>query len=221
MWDPCMPFSCAFALLPFLGSTTCSPAQGAVPAFAGEAPSARAEGEETIVLAGGCFWGVDAVYKHVKGVLSAVSGYSGGSAATAQYSTVCSGSTSHAESVKITYNISQIGCSDLLRIFFSVATNPTEVNRQGPDVGTQYRSVIFYTNETQKQTALAYISQLNKAKVFSSPIVTQVVPLEAFYPAEEYHQNYLEHHSANPYIAINDMPKLRELQRLFPGLYKE
>jgi len=172
-------------------------------------------------LAGGCFWGVDAVFKHVRGVSSVVSGYSGGSAAAAEYETVSAGRTGHAESVRITYDPSQVRYSDLLRIFFSVATDPTQLNRQGPDTGTQYRSVIFYASEDQKQTALAYIDQLNKAKVFSAPIVTQVVPLKAFYPAEEYHQNFLERHPDHPYIVFNDLPKLRELQKQFPGLYKK
>jgi len=157
----------------------------------------------------------------VKGVSSVVSGYSGGSGATAEYETVSTGSTGHAESVKITYDPSRISYSELLRIFFSVATDPTQLNRQGPDTGTQYRSVIFYADENQKQIALAYIDQLNKAKVFSAPIVTQVVPLKAFYPAEEYHQDFLERHPDHPYIVYNDLPKLRELQNQFPDVYKK
>ena len=161
------------------------------------------------------------MFKHVKGVSSVVSGYSGGSASTAEYETVSSGSTGHAESVKITYDPSQISYSELLRIFFSVATDPTQLNRQGPDTGTQYRSVIFYADENQKQIALAYIDQLNKAKVFSAPIVTQVVPLKAFYPAEEYHQNYLQRHPENPYIVYNDLPKLQQLQKQFPDVYRQ
>lgn len=213
-----------FAFLLVFGVATavvvCRPAHGQIPAFAGPSqPAAR--DTQAAVLAGGCFWGVDAVFKHVKGVTSVVSGYSGGSAATADYETVSSGTTGHAESVKITYDPSQVSYSDLLRVFFSVATDPTQLNRQGPDTGTQYRSVIFYANENQKQTALAYIDQLNKAKVFSGPIVTQVVPLKGFYPAEEYHQNFLERHPDNPYIVYNDLPKLRELQRQFPNLYKK
>jgi peptide-methionine (S)-S-oxide reductase len=208
-------------LFALLGEVACSPVRGQVPAFAGESESPAAKGKQTAVLAGGCFWGVDAVFKHVKGVSSVVSGYSGGSAATAEYETVSTGRTGHAESVKITYDPSQVRYSDLLRIFFSVATDPTQLNRQGPDTGTQYRSVIFYTNEDQKQIALAYIDQLNKAKVFSAPIVTQIVPLKAFYPAEEYHQNFLERHPDHPYIVFNDLPKLRELQNQFPGLYKK
>jgi len=149
-----------------------------------------------------------------------VSGYSGGSASTAQYETVSTGTTGHAESVKITFDPAQVSYGELLRVFFSVATDPTQLNRQGPDEGTQYRSVIFYANEDQKQMALAYIDQLNRAKVFRSPIVTQVVPLQAFHPAEEYHQNFLARNPTHPYIVYNDMPKLRELQKQFPDLYK-
>ena len=209
-------------LFPLLGSVACAPTvHGQIPPSAGEPQSPAAQGKRMAVLAGGCFWGVDAVFKHVKGVSSVVSGYSGGHAATAEYETVSTGRTGHAESVKITYDPSQVRYSDLLRIFFSVATDPTQLNRQGPDTGTQYRSVIFYTSEDQKQTALAYIDQLNKARVFSGPIVTQVVPLTAFYPAEPYHQNFLERHPDHPYIVFNDLPKLRELQKQFPALYKK
>jgi peptide-methionine (S)-S-oxide reductase len=213
------PFRYLVSLL-LLAAAVCVSAYGQVPAFA--APSQPSpKDKRTAVLAGGCFWGVDAVFKHVKGVSSVISGYSGGNAAAADYETVSSGTTGHAESVKITYDPSQVSYSELLRVFFSVATDPTELNRQGPDTGTQYRSVIFYTNEDQKNTALSYIDQLNKAKVFSGPIVTQVVPLKAFYPAEEYHQNFLERHPDNPYIVYNDLPKLRALQQEFPNLYRE
>jgi peptide-methionine (S)-S-oxide reductase len=198
-----------------------STAQAQVPAFAAAPRAAPAKGEQVAVLAGGCFWGVDAVFKHVKGVSSVVSGYSGGAAATAHYPVVSTGTTGHAESVKITYDPSQVSYSDLLRVFFSVAHDPTQLNRQGPDVGSQYRSAIFYANETQKQTAQAYIDQLNKAGVFSGPIVTQVAPLEQFYAAEDYHQNYLELHPSQPYIVFNDMPKLRRLQQQFPAFYKQ
>jgi peptide-methionine (S)-S-oxide reductase len=207
------------ASLFLLAAAACISAYGQVPSFAGPSQPG-AKHKQIAVLAGGCFWGVDAVFKHVKGVSSVISGYSGGSAATAEYETVSSGTTGHAESVKITYDSTQISYSELLRVFFSVATDPTELNRQGPDTGTQYRSVIFYTNEDQKQTALAYIDQLNKARVFSGPIVTQVVPFKGFYPAEAYHQNFLERHPDNPYIVYNDLPKLRALQDDFPGLYK-
>ncbi len=204
-----------------LGLAACAASvHGQVPPFAGQSQTAAANGEQTAVLAGGCFWGVDAVFKHVKGVSKVVSGYSGGRSSTAQYETVSTGTTGHAESVKITFDPSQVSYAELLRVFFSVATDPTELNRQGPDEGTQYRSVIFYTNEDQRQTALAYIDQLTKAKVFSSPIVTQVVPFKAFYPAEAYHQNYLANHLDNPYIIYNDIPKLRALRSEFPQFYK-
>jgi peptide-methionine (S)-S-oxide reductase len=203
------------------GSVASSIGRGQVPPFAGQSQSPTVKAEQTAVLAGGCFWGVDAVFKHVKGVTSVVSGYSGGSVANPDYETVSTGTTGHAESVKITYDPSQVRYSDLLRIFFSVATDPTELNRQGPDEGTQYRSVIFYASEAQKQTALAYIDQLNKAKVFSRPIVTQVVPLKAFYPAEGYHQDFLARHPTYPYIVFNDLPKVRALQKQFPNFYKK
>lgn len=209
-----------FAALPVLGLVACTSARGQVPAFTGESKVSAVKGKQTAVIAGGCFWGVDAVFKHVKGVSSVVSGYSGGDGSTAQYETVSSGSTGHAESVKITYDPSQISYAELLRVFFSVATDPTELNRQGPDEGTQYRSVIFYTNDDQKRTALAYIDQLNQAKVFSGPIVTQVVPYKAFYAAESYHQDYLARNPGNPYIVFNDLPKLRNLKKEFPDIYK-
>src|SRR2546421_199087 len=180
-----------------------------------------AKGEQIAVLAGGCFWGVDAVFKHVKGVSGVVSGYSGGGAATARYGVVSTGMTGHAESVQITYDPSQISYGELLRIFFSVAHDPTQLNRQGPDEGSQYRSAIFYASEAEKETAQAYIDQLNKAHVFSRPIVTQVAPFEHFYPAEEYHQNYLARHPEQPYIVFNDLPKVQRLQQQFPALYKQ
>jgi peptide-methionine (S)-S-oxide reductase len=191
-----------------------------VPAFAGQVSLTPAKGQEVAVLAGGCFWGVDAVFKHVKGVKSVVSGYAGGSAKTAHYEEVSTGRTGHAESVKITYDPSQISYSELLRIFFSVATDPTQLNRQGPDVGTQYRSVIFYVDDEQKRIAEAYIAQLNRAKVFPRPIVTQVAPLQGFYAAEEYHQDFLAQHPGNPYVIVNDLPKLRKLKEEFPALYQ-
>ena len=206
--------------LSLLGAIAARAADGPIPAFAGEPPSSAAKGKQTAVLSGGCFWGVDAVFKHTRGVENVVAGYSGGSAATAHYEVVSGGRTGHAESVKITYDPSKISYSELLRIFFSVAHDPTELNHQGPDEGTQYRSVIFYSTEDQKQIALAYINQLNNAKVFRKPIVTQVVPLQAFYPAEAYHQNFLALHPDNPYIVYNDLPKLRELQKQFPTLFK-
>ncbi len=210
---------CLLIFLTAFGVVACTAAHGQVPAFAGEEPAPAAPGEQTAVLAGGCFWGVDAVFKHVRGVSQVVSGYAGGSAATAQYEVVSTGTTGHAESVKITYAPSKISYAQLLRIFFSVAHDPTELNRQGPDTGPQYRSAIFYTTEAQKQTALAYIEQLKKAKAFSAPIVTQVVPLQGFYPAEAYHQNFLARHPDYPYIVIYDLPKLQELQARFPEVY--
>jgi len=196
-------------------------AQAQIPAYAAAPRVTPAKGEQVAVLAGGCFWGVDAVFKHVKGVKSVVSGYSGGGSATARYEIVSTGTTGHAESVKVTYDPSQISYSDLLRVFFSVAHDPTQLNRQGPDVGSQYRSVIFYSNETEKETAQAYIAQLSKTGVFSGPIVTQVVPFVQFYAAEDYHQNYLANHTDQPYIAFNDLPKLKRLQQQFPTLYRE
>ena len=211
----------SLAVLLFVcGAGACNALHGQIPEFAANA-TPPAGGKQTAVLAGGCFWGVDAVFKHVKGVSSVASGYAGGNAATAQYEVVSTGETGHAESVKITYDPSKVSYSQLLRVFFSVAHDPTELNRQGPDSGTQYRSAIFYGNEEQKQTALAYIDQLNTAKVFSMPIVTQVVPLKGFYPAEEYHQNFLARNPNYPYIVFNDLPKLRELKKQFPALYKD
>lgn len=203
-----------------IGAAECSPVHGQIPAFAGESQSSAAKGLQTAVLAGGCFWGVDAVFKHVRGVTNVVSGYSGGNGATAEYEVVSTGSTGHAESVKITYDPSQISYAELLRVFFSVAHDPTELNRQGPDTGTQYRSVIFFVSEDQRRIAAAYIDQLNQAKVFSRPIVTQVVPLARFYPAEAYHQNFLVRHPDYPYIVYNDLPKLRQLKEQFPALFK-
>ena len=199
----------------------CNRAHGQVPEFAGKGRSAAAQGGQTAVFAGGCFWGVDAVFKHVRGVSSVVSGYAGGDAATAHYEMVSTGTTGHAESVQITYDPSQVSYAQLLRIFFSVAHDPTELNRQGPDTGTQYRSVIFYTSEAQKETASAYIEQLNAAKVFPAPIVTQVVALPRFYPAEEDHQNFLALHPNYPYIVFYDLPKLRALKAQFPEVYAQ
>ena len=196
------------------------PGHGQVPEFAAKPQSPALAGKQTAVLAGGCFWGVDAVFKHVKGVKKVVSGYAGGREDTAAYDLVSTGTTGHAESVEITYDPSQVSYSDLLRVFFSVAHDPTELNRQGPDSGTQYRSAIFYANDEQKQIALAYIDQLNQAGVYHSKIVTQVVPLKGFYPAEEYHQDFLARHPDYPYIVFFDQPKLRALQKEFPSLYK-
>lgn len=176
--------------------------------------------EQTAVFSGGCFWGVDAVFKHVKGVSDVVSGYSGGNADTAHYDQVSEGNTGHAESVLIHFNPDQISYQQLLQIFFNVAHDPTELDRQGPDRGTQYRSVVFYTSAKQQEVAQSYIRQLTASHVFSQPIVTQVVPLKQFYPAEAHHQNYLALHPYQPYIVFNDMPKLEELHSKFPQWYR-
>jgi peptide-methionine (S)-S-oxide reductase len=184
-----------------------------------DAPLATTKGEQTAVLAGGCFWGIEAVFEHVKGVISVSSGYSGGAADTAHYEMVTEGNTGHAESVRIKYDPSQISYGQLLKVFFAVAHNPTELNRQGPDTGSQYRSAIFYANAEQQKIADAYIAQLNKAKVFKRPIATQVVALKAFYEAEDYHQDYARQHPNEPYIAINDLPKVAELRKQLPELY--
>jgi peptide-methionine (S)-S-oxide reductase len=177
------------------------------------------KGEQTAVFAGGCFWGVEAVFKHVKGVSSAASGYAGGPPEAAKYDIVSTGRTGHAESVRVVYDPAKVSYGQLLKVFFSVAHNPTELNRQGPDVGTQYRSAIFYTNDEQKRVAEGYIDQLTAAKSFPKPIVTQVTPLKKFYEAEAYHQNYLALHPDNPYIIYNDLPKLDELRKTLPTLY--
>jgi peptide-methionine (S)-S-oxide reductase len=174
----------------------------------------------TAVFSGGCFWGVDAVFKHVKGVSKVVSGYAGGAAGAANYEIVSTGTTGHAESVQVTYDPSKVSYDDLLKIFFFVAHDPTELNRQGPDWGTQYRSSIFYANDAQKKMADDFIAQLERKHSFSKPIVTTVVPLTAFYPAEDYHQNYLALHPDQPYIVVNDMPKLERLRQDFPALYR-
>ena len=202
------------------GTFSCGPAHAQIPQFAGNPRVPQTNGQQTAVFAGGCFWGVDAVFKHVKGVTRVASGYSGGSATTAHYETVSTGTTGHAESVEVTFDSSKVSYADLLRVFFSVAHDPTELNRQGPDEGPQYRSAIFYADEQQRQTALEYIAQLNKAGTFRAPIVTQVVPLKQFYPAEAYHQDFLGRHPNYPYIVYNDLPKLKELQKQFPGLYR-
>jgi peptide-methionine (S)-S-oxide reductase len=192
----------------------------ALPAPSVDAPLASTPGKQTAVLAGGCFWGIQDVFQHVKGVKEATSGYSGGSVASPDYEEVSSGNTGHAESVKITFDPSQVSYGQLLQVFFSVAHDPTELDRQGPDTGTQYRSVIFYSSQEQQHIAQAYISQLQQAKLFSAPIVTEVVPLKAFYTAEDYHQNFATLHPDNPYIAINDAPKVEHLRLQFPALYK-
>ena len=181
---------------------------------------AASAGQQTVVFAGGCFWGVQAVFQHVKGVISATSGYSGGAKSTAEYEIVSTGTTNHAESVKVVFDPSKVTFGQLLQVFFSVAHDPTQLNHQGPDEGTQYRSVIFYSTDQQKKIIDAYIAQLDQASVFKKKIVTQVVPLKAFYPAEGYHQNYATLHPDNPYIAHYDLPKISNLQQMYPQLYK-
>ncbi len=176
---------------------------------------------QTAVLAGGCFWGIQAVYQHVRGVREVLAGYAGGDKANAHYAAVLSGRTGHAESVQIVFDPQQVSYGELLQIYFSVAHDPTQLNRQGPDLGTQYRSAIFYTDEAQKRIAQAYISQLHEAKIFRRPIVTMVTPNSGFYPAEDYHQDYLINHPRDPYIVINDLPKVRNLKTLFPGAYRD
>jgi peptide-methionine (S)-S-oxide reductase len=190
------------------------------PAPAVDIPAASAKQTATVVLAGGCFWGVEAIFDRLKGVSDAVSGYAGGNKSTAHYEVVSSGLTGHAESVKVTYDPSQISYGKLLEVFFAVAHDPTQLNRQGPDHGTQYRSAIFYSNDDQKRVAEAYIKQLSEAKVYSRAIVTQVAPLDGFYRAEEYHQDFLDHNPNDPYIVYNDLPKLRHLEQKFPELLK-
>jgi peptide-methionine (S)-S-oxide reductase len=179
------------------------------------------DGIQTVVVAGGCFWGVQGVFQHTAGVVHAVSGYAGGSKTTADYSTVSTGTTGHAESVEVKYDPKKISYGKILQIFFSVAHDPTQLNRQGPDSGTQYRSAIFTTNDEQKKVTEAYIAQLNAAKVYRKPIVTKVGPLEGFFPAEAYHQDYLTLHPNQPYIAYNDIPKVENLKKIFAEDYIE
>lgn len=187
---------------------------------ADETPAAAAATSEVAVLAGGCFWGVQGVFQHVKGVSHAVSGYAGGEKRTAEYETVSTGETGHAESVQITFDPRQISYGRLLQIYFSVAHDPTQLNRQGPDRGTQYRSAIFPANDEQARVAKAYIAQLNQTHIFKSAIVTKIEPGRAFYPAEDYHQDFLTLNPTYPYIAINDLPKVEDLKRLFPDIYR-
>lgn len=185
----------------------------------GKAPQSKEL--QTAVFAGGCFWGVEAVFEHVKGVTDVRSGYAGGDKGTAEYERVSDGDTGHAESVKVTYDPAKVSYVQLLTVFFSVAHDPTEVNRQGPDVGKQYRSAIFYVNAEQKKTADDYIDAINKSKALAKPVATEVSPLKEFYEAEAYHQDYLKNHPTEPYIVYNDLPKLEALKKKFPDLYAE
>jgi peptide-methionine (S)-S-oxide reductase len=205
-----------FVLVPVLALLAAGPAEFPKPVK----DAAPATAPQSAVLAGGCFWGVEAVFERLKGVTDVVSGFAGGSKTTAHYEVVSLGMTGHAESVRITYDPAQISYGQLLRVFFAVAHNPTELNRQGPDEGTQYRSSIFYADEEQKQVAQAYIQQLDAAKIFKRPIVTTVVPLQGFYPAEAYHQNFVAHNPTYPYVMYNDLPKIEHLEKAFPELLK-
>jgi peptide-methionine (S)-S-oxide reductase len=193
----------------------------AIPAPAVDETTSPGGGLQNVVLAGGCFWGVQAVYEHTKGVTQAVSGYSGGAKETAHYELVGTERTGHAESVSVTYDPQQISLGKILQIYFSVAHNPTELNYQGPDSGPSYRSAIFYANDEQKRIATAYIAQLQQAHVFSTPIVTKLEPLTGFYPAEDYHQDFLVLHPTYPYIVVNDQPKVGNLKQLFPDNYRD
>lgn len=192
-----------------------------LPAPVVEMPLASQKGEQKIVLAGGCFWGIEEVFQSVKGVTNAVSGYAGGTAESAKYDIVSLGQTKHAEAVEVTFDPSQVTLGQLLNVFFSVAHDPTQLNRQGPDTGAQYRSAVFTTNADQEKIVKAYIAQLDEAKVFAAPLVTEVSSLEKFYPAEAYHQDYARLHPDNPYIVINDLPKVAALKKEFPALYRE
>ena len=197
-----------------------SPAEAVpIPAAPDAALAPEGAALQTIVLAGGCFWGIEAVYEHIAGVEDAVSGYAGGARAHADYDLVSSGRTGHAEVVQVTFDPSKVTLQKLLQVFFSVAHDPTQLNRQGPDVGPQYRSAIFFANEEQERVARDYIDQLTRSKTFAPPIVTQVVNLDAFYPAEEYHQDFAEKNPAHPYIVYHDKPKVEALQKQFPELY--
>jgi peptide-methionine (S)-S-oxide reductase len=209
-------------LIAFAASIGCTAAtKTPLPAPANDSPLAQAAGKQTAVFAGGCFWGTQSVFERVKGVLATTAGYSGGSAATAIYEQVGQENTGHAESVKVVYDPSKITYGQLLQIFFSVVHDPTQLNRQGPDVGESYRSVIFYANDEQQKISKAYIAQLDAAKVFRKPIVTQVVPLKGFYDAEAYHQDYALNHPDNPYILVCDRPKVEALKQQFPELFKD
>lgn len=208
----CLALACA--------STLAAEAAVAVPAPSGKAVLASTANTATVVLAGGCFWGVQGVFQHTQGVLQAVSGYAGGKADSATYSMVSSGATGHAEAVQVTYDPRKISYGQILQIYFSVAHDPTQLNRQGPDHGTQYRSAIFTASDEQARAPQAYIAQINAAKVFSAPIVTQVTPLQGFYRAEDYHQDYATLHPNQPYIAYNDLPKISNLQKMYPAIYR-
>jgi peptide-methionine (S)-S-oxide reductase len=214
-------------LAPLLGLSACerSAAKDAVapplPDPAVDAPRTPGGAAQSAVFAGGCFWGVQAVFQHVNGVLKATSGYAGGDAKDAHYETVSTGRTGHAESVKVVYDPARVSYGQLLKVFMSVAHDPTQLDHQGPDWGPQYRSAIFYASDEQRRIAQAYIAQLQAAHAFAQPVVTRLAPLQGFYEAEAYHQDYLHKHPGEPYIVINDLPKLAQLKAMFPALYRE
>jgi peptide-methionine (S)-S-oxide reductase len=211
----------AFAMA-FFGLSGLHAAERAVAVPAPALDNPQAPGPlQTAVLAGGCFWGTQGVFEHVKGVRKVLAGYSGGASSTASYETVSTGTTGHAESIQIVFDPAQVSYGEILRVFFSVAHDPTELNRQGPDEGTQYRSSIFYADPTQQKIAGAYIEQLQQAHVFARPVVTRVDPLKGFYPAEGYHQDYLVRNPQEPYIVYNDLPKIANLKQVFPDLYRD
>jgi peptide-methionine (S)-S-oxide reductase len=212
------PFAITSGAACFLLAAVSALGAPVIPAPTSDAPLAKQPGKETAVFAGGCFWGVQSVFQRVKGVTATAAGYSGGAAATATYSQVTTETTGHAESVEVVFDPSRITYGQLLRIYFSVAHDPTQLNRQGPDVGTSYRSAIFYANDEQRRLAAAYIKQLEIARVFPGPIVTEVTPLKAFYRAEDYHQDYAYHNPNNPYIEVCDRPKIDSLKQQFPEL---
>jgi len=211
----------AIALLCGLSSACADAINKAVPAATVDAPKMGAAASETAVLAGGCFWGMQGVFEHVRGVTRVVAGYSGGAAATASYELVGTEMTGHAESVQITFDPRVVSFGEILRVYFSVAHDPTELNRQGPDSGPSYRSEIFFASPTQEKIARAYVAQLGAAHVFSDPIVTKIEKLNGFYAAEDYHQDYLIHNPTQPYIVYNDLPKIDALKRVFPTMYRD
>lgn len=212
---------CAIFATMLVGRGASATSRTPIPAAKVDLPLASAPGKQTAVFAGGCFWGTQAVFERVKGVIHTTAGYAGGSAATATYDQVTTETTGHAESVEVVYDPSKITYGQLLRIFFSVAHDPTQLNRQGPDVGPSYRSAIFYVGDDQKRIASAYIAQLDAAKVFPARIVTEVTPLKGFYRAEDYHQDYALHNPTNPYILVCDRPKIESLKQQFPDLFVE
>jgi peptide-methionine (S)-S-oxide reductase len=214
-----IPAAMLMALPRFKETRAAAPAAAALPPE--PAPIGVAASSDTAVFAGGCFWGVEAVFEHLKGVSSATSGYAGGSSPSPSYEQVSSGDTGHAEAVLVVYDPAEISYDQLLQIFFTVAHDPTQLNRQGPDVGTQYRSAVFYRNAAQQQATEGYIAKLREAKLYRGSIVTEVAPLRAFHAAEAYHQDYLVRHPTQPYIVINDAPKLEHLRRQFPSLYRK